>query len=323
MKIQFIKRMRKLGYIILLSICGLWLSSCDKAGDAPHNPYDDVVYITPPAPVDTLQTNSMVWLQKNIFETRCAAPGCHDGNFEPDFRTIESSFATLVYHPIVKNNRDSTFKYRVVPYDTANSVLHERLTNCCFVGTNDRMPQDNIGVPLQQNYIDAITAWILSGAPDMMGQVKTLPNLKPSIDYYLAANADYTVDYSTKNNRIDSVNYNPFMVSTGTVINMVLFVSDDNTPLNQLLYNKLRTSYSTDDFSTSAPGYSETTATFVNLGGAGQYWIATLNSSNFAVGSVVYMRYYTEDNAAGPIVEMPSDDKILPYKTYWSFYIRP
>lgn len=309
----------------ILFLIGVLLAtmSCDKAGEAPHNPYDDIDYVTPPPPVDTLQTNSLAWLQKNIFETRCAAPGCHDGNFEPDFRTVESSFATLVYHPIVKNNLDSTFTYRVVPYDTANSVLHERITNCCFVGINDRMPQDNIGVPLEQNYIDAISAWILAGAPDMMGQVAGLPNLKPKITYYIAANSDYTIEYSRKNNRIDSVNYNPFIVGSNTVINMVLLVSDDNTPLNQLLYNKLRTSYSPDDFSPSAAGYSEVQATFINLGGNNQYWIATLNTANFTSGNIVYMRYYTEDNAAGPLVEMPTSSMILPYKTYWSFYILP
>lgn len=314
--------MKQLPYIFALTAVAL-LASCEKADEAPRNPYDDVEYITPPAPVDTLQPNTLAWIQKNIFETRCAAPGCHDGNFEPDFRTIESSYATLVYHPIVKNNQDSSFRYRVVPNDTANSVLHERITNCCFVGVNDRMPQDNIGVPLEQNYIDAIAAWIMAGAPDMMGQTQPLPNLKPRIDYYLAANSDYTVELSRKNNRIDSVNYNPFIVSTGTSINMVLFVSDDNTPQNQLLYNKLRTSYNANDFSTAAAGYSEVNASFVNLGGAGQFWIATLNTSNFAAGSIVYMRYYTQDNAAGPIVEMPTNSMILPYKTYWSFYIQP
>ncbi len=315
--------MGKVNFIALLTGLVLILTSCDKAGEAPPNPYDEVEYITPPSPVDTLQTNTLVWLQKNIFETRCAAPGCHDGNFEPDFRTIESSYATLVYHPIVKNNQDSTFTYRVVPFDTTNSVLHERITNCCFVGVNDRMPQDNIGVPLEQNYIDAITAWILAGAPDMMGQSQPLPNLKPRVDYYLAANSDYTIDFSRRNNRIDSVNYNPFIVNNNTAINLVVFVSDDNTPLAQLQYNKLRTSYSPDDFSPTAAGYTETAAAYLNLGANGQYWILTLNTADFTAGNIVYMRYYTQDNAAGPLVEMPTNSMILPYKTYWSFYIQP
>ncbi len=309
-------------YILLLALVAGFVA-CDKEADLPYNPYDDVDYLTPPAPVDTLQPNTIVWLHKNILETRCALPGCHDGNFEPDFRTVESSFATLVYHPIVKNNQDSSFVYRVVPYDTTNSVLHERITNCCFVGTNDRMPQDNIGVPLDQQYIDAIAAWIMAGAPDMMGQVRPLPNKKPSIDYYLAANSTFTVNISANSNRIDSVYYNPFIVDNSITINIIPSITDDNTSIDQLKYNKLRTSYSPDDFSTGAAGYREYNAVFTNLGGAGQYWIVTLNTADYTPGNIVYFRYYTQDDVAGPIVEMPTTNLILPYKTYFSFYVKP
>lgn len=308
---------------ILLLVLFAGFGACNKNNELPPNPYEDVDYLTPPTPVDTLQTNTIVWLHKNILETRCAAPGCHDGNFEPDFRTIESSFATLVYHPIVKNNQDSTFTYRVVPYDTASSVLYERITNCCFAGTNDRMPQDNIGVPLEQQYVDAISAWIMAGAPDMMGEVRPMPNKKPVIEYFLAANSTFNVDLSARNNRIDSVYYNPFIVDNAVTINIVPIVNDDNTEIGQLRYNKLRTSYNPDDFSVSAPGYREYNASFTNLGGAGQYWIVAINTANYAPGSVVYMRYYTQDDLAGPIVEMPMSSMITPYKTFWSFYVRP
>lgn len=309
-------------YILLLALVAGFVA-CDKEGELPHNPYDDVDYLTPPPPVDTLQRNTLVWVHKNVFKTRCAAPGCHDGNFEPDFRTAESSFSTLVYHPIVKNNQDSTFTYRVVPYDTAKSVLHERITNCCFVGINDRMPQDNIGVPLEQEYVDAIAAWIMAGAPDMMGQVRPLPNKKPIVEYFIAANASFNVDLSKNSNRIDSVYYNPFVVDNAVTINIIPFITDDNTPIDQLQYNKLRTSYSPDDFSTGASGYREYNAVFTNLGAAGQYWIVAINTANYTPGNVVYMRYYTRDEAAGPIVEMPTDELILPYKTFWSFYVKP
>src|SRR5688572_4749554 len=134
--------------IILLSCLALILlvivHSCKKDDELPHNPYDDVNYgtTTSPTPPDP---NSIVGIHNNIFHPRCAKSGCHDGNFEPDFRTVESSYATLVYHRIKKNSPDSAFTFRVVPYDTSKSVLHERLTNCCFVTQDDRMPQDIIG----------------------------------------------------------------------------------------------------------------------------------------------------------------------------------
>ena len=54
---------------------------------------------------------------KNILEPKCANPACHDGTFEPDFRTIEGSYNTLVYHPVTKNDEDLTYEHRVVPGD--------------------------------------------------------------------------------------------------------------------------------------------------------------------------------------------------------------
>jgi len=61
------------------------IHSCKK-DPLPHNPYDDINYgsTTPATPPDP---NSIVGIHKNILLTRCAKSGCHDGNFEPDFRT--------------------------------------------------------------------------------------------------------------------------------------------------------------------------------------------------------------------------------------------
>src|ERR1035437_6295213 len=91
------------------------------------------------AQVDT-STYSLYMVHSKVLSVSCALPACHDGSFEPDFRTIESAFNTLVYHPVIKNNSPQSFKYRVVPHQPANSVLYERITNCCFVNSNDRMP---------------------------------------------------------------------------------------------------------------------------------------------------------------------------------------
>ncbi|MBK7268515.1 MAG: hypothetical protein IPI07_03030, partial [Flavobacteriales bacterium] len=30
--------------------------------------------------------------------------GCHDGTFEPEFRTIASAYNSLVYHPVIAND---------------------------------------------------------------------------------------------------------------------------------------------------------------------------------------------------------------------------
>ena len=66
-------------------------------------------------------------LHNNIFIPTCANSGCHDGTFEPDFRTIESSYNSLVYQPVIKNDINNSFSYRVEPGNSSKSVLYHRL----------------------------------------------------------------------------------------------------------------------------------------------------------------------------------------------------
>jgi hypothetical protein len=304
--------------------------ACDKETDLPHNPYDDIVYPTPPAPIDTLNPNSIVAIHRDILHPRCAVPGCHDGNFEPDFRTVQSSTSTLVYARIVKNNADSTFMFRVVPYDTAQSVLHERLTNCCFANTNDRMPQDNIGVPLESAYITRIENWIMGGAKNMFGEVENYPNQAPQITYYVgidtisvdaiiaAANANFPLTSTA--NRIDGVYYNPFILSDGQNMAIAVAVEDDSTAMGALQGSKMLFSYDFDDFSPSAPGYQQINAQFLNLPGI-SFWYVQFNTSLFDPENVVYMRYYVSDGES--TTEMPRTEMVIQYKTFWSFYILP
>lgn len=307
------------GFVLVL--LAILFNSCGKEDPAPDNPYDDVVYITPPSPVDTLSPTSFVALHKNVLHPKCGKPGCHDGNFEPDFRTIQSSYSTLVYHPVVKNNEDSTFQYRVVPHNPTMSVLYERITNCCFVNQDDRMPQDNIGVALPDEDINNIEQWISDGARDMFGQLPEYPNQKPNVVVYIAVSTDFSTILSDVNNRIDSVFYNPFIMPPNTSMYLAFVVEDDSTAVADLQVNKVRMSYDPDDFSTSAPGYREYTATYSNLGGTNEGHLVLVNTGDFAPDNVVYMRYYVNDGDHSQNVEFPTNASILPYKTFYSFYV--
>ncbi len=314
------------GLFVVLTV----IMSCNVEQDLPPNPYDDIDYPTPPAPTDTLNQNGIISIHRDILHPRCAVPGCHDGNFEPDFRTVQSATSTLVYAQIVKNNADSSFAYRVIPFDTAQSVLHERLTNCCFANTNDRMPQDNIGVPLEAESINRIENWILDGAQNMFGQVASLPNQAPQVAYFAAvdtfelnavitaANAGFPL--SAAGNRIDGVYYNPFVVGASQNFALLIAIEDDSTALADLQVNKLKFSYSEDDFSPTAPGYYEQTAQFYSVPGF-EIWYVELNASIFNPDEVVYMRYYVSDGEGE--TEMPRDDLVYQLKTYWSFYTLP
>ena len=66
-------------------------------------------------------------LHNNIFTPTCANSGCHDGTFEPDFRTIESAYNSLVYQPVIKNDINNSFTYRVDPGNSSKSILYHRL----------------------------------------------------------------------------------------------------------------------------------------------------------------------------------------------------
>lgn len=306
--------------IFLAFTIAITLIGCYKDTPEPHNPFDDIDYPTPPAPVDTLDPTSFVGIHRNILKVRCAIPGCHDGHFEPDYRTLQSSYSTLVYHPIIKNNTDSTFQFRVVPFNKEQSVLYERLTNCCFVNQDDRMPQDNIGVPLETEHLNNIAAWIDGGARDIFGQLPQYPNQEPNIGFYLAVNTTYDSIYS--NNRIDGVYYNPFIIGDNTMFYIAIQVSDDSTAGPNLQYNKFKMSYEPDNFSPSAPGYHEYTGTYI-LNDNDDYYIALINSSDFAQDSVVYFRYFVNDGDHQQNTQFPRDESIIQYKSFFSFYVTP
>src|SRR5688572_16419754 len=104
----------------------LSLSSCEK--DFPANPYDNVNDHLDTSQVAVIDPNSFAGIHKNILKPTCANSGCHDGTFEPDYRTLESAYNTLVFHPIVKNDTNNAYQFRVLPGDINMSMIYVRLT---------------------------------------------------------------------------------------------------------------------------------------------------------------------------------------------------
>ena len=302
----------------------LLFQGCEPEVDLPHNPYDDIDYETPAPPVDTLDPLSFAAIYRDILHPRCAVPGCHDGHFEPDMRSVASAHATLAFAPVVKNDTAESFVYRVVPYDTAHSVLHERITNCCFANVNDRMPQDNIGVPLEQEYVDRIAGWIMAGARNMFGEVPTAPDRRPVVFWYWAMDtvASGGVAVSDEDNRIDNVWYNPFIMPYNDWMYMFIRVEDDSTSIENLSPRTLKCSYDIDDLTASAPGYKEYTPSyFYNPWDGSEFHFLPISTAHFAPDKVVYMRYYVSDGTN--TTEYPRADQYIGVRTAWSFYILP
>lgn len=304
--------------ISVLSIIGLFiviLIGCSKWEPLPPNPYDNIDRGTGSnnKPVAVLPS-SFLGIYSNILNPKCAVPGCHDGHFEPDFRTIESSYNTLVYHKIIKNNADSTFTYRVLPGNKTMSVLYERITNCCFVNQNDRMPQDNIGVPLPQEDIDNIAAWIQNGAKDMFDQPPPQLNDRPNVVGYIALNSSFQ---QIDTNRVGGVFYNSFIAPQNQNIIIWVVVKDDKTPVSQLQNTRIRISTHPDNF-TSAVTVSGSYFSF----SGNEVWQFAINTASFPINTPLYMRFYTNDGDHATDTEMPTTNLIIQYKTYWSFIIQ-
>lgn len=125
-------------------------------------------------------SSDFVQIYNSILSVSCGLGGCHDGSFEPNFTSINAAYYTMVWQPLKKNNKDETFQFRVVPFDAAKSVFYERVTNCCFVDKNDRMPfADKKG--LDDSQLNLIKKWINEGAKDMFGNVPEKICILPSI----------------------------------------------------------------------------------------------------------------------------------------------
>lgn len=284
-------------------------NSCTKETETPDNPYDQVNYNPDTIPETNPDPNSIVGIHKLIIIPRCAIPGCHDGTFEPDFRTVQSTYSTLVYQPVNKltvNGVDS-FEYRVVPFKANESFLHERLTT----NTSDYMPSN--GNKLSADQIAHIDQWISDGAKDQNGNLPVEPNNFPSVLGYAAFDSSLTIRYDTI--RKDGMAINPFLIPQNKTFILLFILEDDETPVSQLTYNKLKISTNKDNFS----GATSYNATYLNIFGF-EIWQVALNSSAFNQGTPYYFRYYVNDGLHPSNLEFPRNELPYYYKTIYSFY---
>jgi len=300
-------------FLFFALIMSFVLINCTE-DDFPINPYDGIDYGNSTLVIDTVSSTSFVKLHRDVLGPSCNVMGCHDGSFEPDFRTVESAYNTLVYHTIIKNNLAEDFTYRVVPGDTGLSVLHERLTNCCFVNTNDRMPQDNIGNALPEADLDAVTAWILEGAKDITGAIPNAPNNLPNIKYFYVTNADYDSVYSE--NRIGGLFYNPFLMPNNEQVNFIFRVKDDHTIAQNLKINQLSISENIDDFSNSIIAVA-----YIASNSSPKVFILQFNISDLEVNKTYFMRYTVSDEE-DQITTYPNNQTSFVYKNIWSFTVQ-
>lgn len=291
------------------------LLACTKE-DIPENPYDAVDYSVKGDPQVALDPNSIAGLHKNILFPKCANPGCHDGTFEPDYRTIESSYATLVYQPVNKTTLDTVkiFSQRVIPNNVADSWLIERLET----STTEYMPSN--ATRLTTAEIDHFKSWINGGCKDMNGNVAVKPNLPPNIIGYGAVDSVFS---RLDTNRLNGNPLNPFIVNQGSTMIIAIIATDTAdgsfaTDPADFTSVKVRCSTDKNNFN-GALTYSN--ATYLIGGGIG-YWLVNIPVTSWPVGTIVYFRLYVNDGHHVTDSEYPTDETVDYLKTLYAFYVQ-
>lgn len=310
--------MRNLLYIALPIAL---FAACKKE----ENPFDQLEHGTAAAPTEVVPEGSFAWLHQRIFRPICANSGCHDGSFEPDFRSMGSAYNSLVYAPVISNDPGNTFTYRVLPGNVQQSFLHERLT--AFVpNTSGMMPLETDGPDWPQNeqlYINAITTWIQNGAPNMFGALPVLGNLEPQITGFLAFPAGNS---SNAYGRGEGEGVQPIEVPASTV-DLWFAVSDDATAIADLMYNKAKVAPTALAFasvpelplatnaSISGPEFGGGLATFTHK--------LSVDLTGHAIGTQLFIRVYIDDGAHDGPTEIPGDGTGSPMVDYFTLRIVP
>ncbi len=287
------------------------------------NPYETYQRVPPVVinPVDTLDPNSFVGIHYNVFKPTCANSGCHDGTFEPDFRTVESAYNTLVYRPVT--NPVGDYQYRVAPSDAENSVLYQRITTY-FEGTQGVMPiQTDPGSdwPAKKDqYIQNIKNWINNGAKDQFGTTPTLGNLEPIFKGVIAKANGQTDELPRQSGKGTIII--PISVSK---ITLYFSLNDDDTPAASLTYNKLKVSNDPYQFTSkpelplvigdpiSGNGYFNEAVDFTHS--------IEVDLAQYPVGETQYIRIYVRDSSP-ETTEIPKNGSSSYIHLYFSFVRR-
>ena len=309
-------------YTFPLFILLLFLSACKE--EVPPNPFEQVETPNGENPTElVLDPVSIEGLHANIFGKTCANSGCHDGTFEPDFRSIESTYNTLVYQPIIKNDMMGTFEYRVIPGAVDASQLIARITYD-IDGTSGIMPlvvePDSDWEVNKETYIQNVKDWVQAGAKDIMGNEPLLnDNALPG----MLGVAGFAGDWL---NREDG-GFGALRVSKNeTSIDLYIALQDDQLTPAQLGNNKVRFAETADGFADAPELNLQVLSNPVERPGfegalVSYYHKVTIDPMDYAdVEETAFFRIYVKDDR-NPVTEIPADGGAFYIKNYFSFKV--
>ncbi|MBX2978373.1 MAG: hypothetical protein KF905_03685 [Flavobacteriales bacterium] len=311
------------GTIVLLGTL-LFVVACQKEHENPFAQAEGALPNSANTPL--LPLDNFAGIHQRILRPSCALSGCHDGHFEPDFRSVAGSYNSLVFHPVVGNDPNGSFTHRVQPGNADASYLHERLT--AFVpNTSGMMPlgfgEDSDWPANSAQYINAIRAWIQAGALDMFGQAPTIGDQQPQCVGLSAFPQGATAGAYA---RLEGAGVQPIAVPA-TTIDLWFAFTDDNTAPQQLAHNMWKIATAPQLFPAVPESPFNITGPIAGpafTGGATSFTHrATLDLSGHEPGTTLYVRAYVGDGAHPVPVEIPNDNTAPALRDLFTLRIVP
>lgn len=303
--------------VLLIVILMIMFGACEK--DNPGNPFDgsDVNQDTVRLEIVDPEPASIAGIYQNVFKPTCANIGCHDGTFEPDFRTMESAYNTLVFQEPIKN--DGNYSYRVEPGDPSKSALMARLEDRLSPAMPIQLEPDSDWPEKGDEYIQNIRDWIAAGAPDITGTVRQKNYPAPIL---LGAGAEVEGKWSVRLGGTGPILIND---TAKTAVFYFAFRHEEIDP-RQFRNNELAFSSSPEGFDSTAIKLPlEIISTpHRERGFYGEIVDYThraeldLNMLTDPSQTQCYFRVYVQDDQ-NPITEIPTDNGIFYIKSYMSF----
>lgn len=307
--------------------------------EVPFNPFDTVDYSVPVVNIEAPDSNSFLGIHSFILAKTCNEPGCHDGTFEPDFRTVQGAYNNLVYHPVFKNYDPQVdgmepLQFRVLPGDSESSMFFHRISRDNSPGF-EQMPATGNYLPAEQ--INLIRDWIDGGASDAFGNPPMATSLQPTcygVAAFLPNQGNIRVD-TIRNGEI----YAPFFSFPNEDMKLWFLFADTDLLENfnfghSLTYNKVRFSLDRLDFSNAVELDLNIPTNDLPLNSVysqpfnGGFQLlythtVTINPTDlgFESGDLVYVRTYVQDEDHSEATENPEFQTNFLIKSYFSFYM--
>lgn len=311
--------MKTKGIFIFIASLTIFFA-CRKTGSSGENPYDkDKGNPRETITDSSFSPSSIQGLHKNIFKPTCANSGCHDGTFEPDFRTVESSYNSLVNVAPIK--ADSVHKFRVLPGDADASMIMYRLTED-LGGNSGIMPLVvNPGSDYyskKDEHLANVKAWINAGAKDFKGNTPKPVNFPPLVQGVVGLVGGSPLGRSGM--------YEPMGTVSGPSVDIWFSFSDDKTPQENFTGMTINFSANPGNFvpaneQSLIKASSKKTMAGIFDPAIDYWWHYSYNTSGLPMNQVIWFRITCSDGT-NMNYQLPNSNSMFFLKKYFALRIQ-